>query len=326
MTLTPATGRYSRWDRNDGDPELAEGAHWFAGGTDLIPLSRTGVVDVDALVDIKSSNLGTTIERSGDVWTIGALATLSDLADHEGLADAIPAIREAVSQAATLQIRHRATVGGNMLQRSRCSYFRDPEVACWMKGGTDCPAPEGRNEHHALVDEPCVTTQPSDLAAVLVALAAEVTVAGSGGRERVVPIAEFLQRPSEERRSLHVLDPGELIKSIAFADPGTRRSTYLKAMDRAVWQFALVGVAALVDVDQSGTVRSAELVASGVDSIPHPLNRSADALIGRELSDESIADAAGAAPDGLIPLSENGYKVALLRGLVQRALERLRDS
>lgn len=326
MTLTPATGRYSRWDRNDGDPELAQGAHWFAGGTDLIPLSRTGVVDVDALVDIKSSNLGTTIERSGDVWTIGALATLSDLADHEGLADAIPAIREAVSQAATLQIRHRATIGGNLLQRPRCSYFRDPEVACWMKGGSDCPAQQGRNEHHALVDEPCVATQPSDLASVLVALDAELTVAEPGGRRRVVPITEFMQRPSEARRALHILEPGELIVSIAFADPATRRSTYRKAMDRAVWQFALVGVAAIVDVDHSGTVRLAKLVASGVDSIPHPLTRSADALVGRELSDESIAEAVHAAPGGLVALSENGYKVTLLRGLVQRALEQLRDS
>lgn len=325
MTLSPVTTNYMRWDQPDGRPDPSDHTEWFAGGTDLIPLARSGVIDLDSVVDIKSTHLDRRVQRTDDRWRLGALTTLSDLAAHEELTTAVPAIAQAVEQSATLQIRHRATVGGNLLQRPRCSYFRDPNISCWMKGGSECPARDGRNEHHALIDEPCVATQPSDLASVLVALDADVHIEDDGGRERTVAITELLQRPTEERRQLHTLAPGDLITSVEFADPGTARSTYLKAMNRAVWQFALVGVAAIVDIDDTGTVVSASLVASGVDSVPRRLTSSCDALGGRELSATSITAAVDAAADGLTELSENGYKIPLLRGLVQRSLERLGD-
>lgn len=326
MTLHPLTQRYVRRQDRDGVGEPSDGDHWFAGGTDLIPLARTGVVDAEELVDIKSGDLDGTIERTKTGWRLGALATLSDLGDHVDLGEAVPAIREAVSQSATLQIRNRATIGGNLLQRPRCSYFRDPEIACWMKGGTECPAREGRNEHHALIDEPCVTPQPSDLASVLVAVDAEVTIAGAGDRHRTIPVSEFLQRPTAERRRLHTLATGELITSIDIADVTNRRSTYLKAMDRATWQFALVGIAAAVDTDETGVVTKASLVATGIDSIPHRLTHSADELAGSTLSTESITAAVRCATDGLVPLPENGYKLALLRGLIQRSLEHVQQT
>ncbi|WP_051063123.1 FAD binding domain-containing protein [Ilumatobacter nonamiensis] len=324
MTLSPVTSGYTRWDQSDRRLVSSDETEWFAGGTDLIPLARSGVLDLDSVVDIKSSHLERTVQRIDDRWRIGALATLSDLAEHEELTATVPAIAQAVSQSATLQIRHRATVAGNLLQRPRCSYFRDPSISCWMKGGSDCPARDGRNEHHALIDEPCVATQPSDLASVLVALDADVNIDGHDGSERTVPVAELLQRPVADRRSLHTLESGDVITSLEFTDPGTSRSTYLKAMNRAVWQFALVGVAAIVDIDDRHTVVSASLVASGVDSVPRRLTTSSETLTGRELTASSIASAADAAADGLTELSENGYKTALLRGLVQRSLEPMR--
>lgn len=323
MTLSPITRHYTRCESTDRPAEHADGFEWFAGGTDLIPLTRTGVIAVDGLADLKTSDLPGTIERTDDGWKIGALATLSDLADHDDLVAAVPAIADAVNQSATAQIRHRATVGGNLLQRPRCSYFRDSEVDCWMKGGTECPARAGRNAHHALVDEPCVATQPSDLASVLVALGATVDVAAKDGSKRSLPVADLLRRPTSKRRSLHALAPGDVIRQLTFADIGASSSTYIKAMDRAAWQFALVGVAAIVGIDEAGDVSSASLVASGVDSAPRPLDASIGELIGRPLATDAITDAARRAADGLIPLSENGYKIALLSGLVQRALERL---
>ncbi|WP_420451919.1 FAD binding domain-containing protein [Ilumatobacter sp.] len=328
MTMTPVTRHYARRGEFDGSPAQGSGTEWYAGGTDVIPLSRTGVVHIETVIDLKvgddaaAGGPGTTIEQVDGSWRIGALTTLADLAGHDGIADDHPAIGDAISQAATLQIRHRATVGGNLLQRPRCSYFRDPEVACWMKGGDSCPAEEGRNEHHALVDEPCIATQPSDLASVLVALDARVAISGADGDQREVGVADLLQRPSAERRSLHTLQAGELITSVSVpAATAGRRSTYLKAMDRAVWQFALVGVAVVVDLDDDSTVTAASLVASGLDSVPRPLVAAADSLVGSSLGDDSIAACAALADDGLVARSENGYKRILVSGLVRRALE-----
>lgn len=322
MTLHPITIRYEQ--SGDAIDERSD-ATLFAGGTDIIPLARTGVLDAPDLVDIKTSSLSTTIESDEEEWTIGALVTLAHLEHHEELRQAAPAIAQALSQVATLQIRNRATVGGNLLQRPRCSYFRDPDVMCWMKGGTDCPAIEGRNEHLALRGEHCVATQPSDLAAVLVALGAEVTIQPSGDQRptRRIPVSEFLVAPQPEHRSLNSLRAGQVITSIHI--PRTSLSdaisVYLKAMDRAVWQFALVGIAAVVTLDSEGSVEQASLCASGVANTPLSLDSAAESLVGMPLTAASINTAAALATEGLDALSENHYKLTLLRGLVARALQ-----
>ena len=326
MSLAPVTRHYARRTGADGTPAQGSGIEWYAGGTDVIPLTRTRVLEIDTVVDLKAGDddgtgPGSAIEPTDGGWAVGALATLAELAADDGVAAAHPAIRDAISQAATPQIRHRATVGGNLLQRPRCSYYRDAEVSCWMKGGEGCPAKEGRHEHHALVDEPCIATQPSDLASVLVAIGASVDVDGPDG-ERTVPVDELLARPSADRRALHTLGAGEVITALRLPAGGAR-STYLKAMDRAVWQFALVGVAAVVEVGDGGEVTSASLVASGVDSVPRRLGAAGDALVGSPLSAEAIAAAAAVADEGLVPRPQNRYKQPLLRGLVQRSLERL---
>lgn len=317
FTYTRAVGALSALD----DPREV----FLAGGTDLLPLYKVGLVDPGRVVDIKTSDLPATIERDGDAWRIGALATLADVEDHAGLRETLPALGQSVEQAATRQLRNRATVGGNLLQRPRCRYYRAEAMTCWFDGGDTCPARDGRNEHHAIFQTgPCVAVQPSDLASVLVATDAEVTVRGDG--DRSIPVADLLAPPDDERRSLHLLGEGEIIVSVHVPDPGPSRSCYLKAMDRAAWAFALAGLAAIVDVGDDGLVVRADLVASGVASVPWRLTAAEEALVGRTLGDDAIAAAATAAADGAEPLQENRYKRTLLSGLTDHALRQLQDT
>lgn len=314
---------YSRGEaepRPVDDPSTA----LLAGGTDLLPLVKVGLVDPDRVVDLKTSDLPTTIERGDDGWRIGALATLADVEDHDGLRADLPLLGEAVDEAATRQLRHRATVGGTLLQRPRCRYYRAEAMTCWFDGADHCPARGGRNEHHAIFQTgPCVAVQPSDLAAALVAAGARVTLRGE--EERTIPVADLLAPPTDERRSLNTLRPGEVVVTVTVPEHGGARSCYRKAMDRAAWAFALAAVAAVVEVGDDGTITSASLVASGVAAVPWRLEAAEDMLQGRPLDEDAIAVAAAAAPGGAEPLGENGYKVALLRGLVERALHHLRE-
>lgn len=308
--------------RITGDVEqLADGALLYAGGTDLLPAIKVGLLRPDELVDIKSSAIADTIERTDDGWRIGALATLAEVQHHAELAADLAVVSEAAGLAATRQIRNRATVGGNLLQRSRCGYYRSPEVSCWLQGGAGCPARSGIHDHHAVVaDGMCITTQPSDLATALVAFDAVIEVARDGSVDRR-PVTDHFAAPTDERRSLHTLGDGEVVTGVVVPVRAGIRSTYLKAMDRAAWQFALVGVAAAV---VPGGVR---LAASGVAATPWRLGAAETVLDGIEWSDvtgDDIDRAADAATTGFAPLERNAYKLPLLRGLVAEALHRLR--
>lgn len=303
---------------------LAEpGTQALAGGTDLLALHKLGLADPTRVVDIKTSDLSSTIDRSEQGWRIGALTTLADIEDHEDLRAAVPMIGQAVEQAATRQLRNRATVGGNLLQQPRCRYYRSEDVTCWYSGGDSCPARDGRNEHHAVFQtSTCVAVQPSDLASALVCAGAAVVFVRDG-EERTVPVGDLLTPPTDDERSLHRLPAGSVIAAITVPDQEGRRSAYRKAMDRAAWQFALAGVAASVDLGTDGRVSSASVVASGVAAVPWRLRGAEDALLGGRLDEERISAAATAATDGAEPLSENGYKLRLLRGLVERTLQDL---
>jgi xanthine dehydrogenase YagS FAD-binding subunit len=213
-----------------------------------------------------------------------------------------------------------ATIGGNLLQRPRCWYFRNPRVNCWLKGGADCPARDGENQYHALYDvSPCVAVHPSDPAAALLALDAFVRLRGASG-EREMPLADFFAPPTAERRRETVIAGDELIVSIRIPPlAADARSTYLKPMERKVWAFALVGVAALIRIDNR-RVTHARIVVSGVAPIPWRAAAAEQVLLGTEPTDEVIAQAADAALESTQPLSNNGYKVPLAHALVRRAL------
>lgn len=312
--------------RVEGDVRVDPGTMVLAGGTDLMPLHKVGLIDPDAVLDIKTSDLPADISHADGRWRLGALTTLAELEDHEGLRSTFPAVGDAVRQAATRQIRNRATVGGNLLQRPRCRYYRDEHTTCWFAGGDDCPARGGQNAHHAIFDTDeqagsCVAVQPSDLASVLVALDAEVVVDGAPAPG--IRVADLLRAPTDDHRSMHGLRPDQVIEAIEIVERPGRVSTYRKAMDRAAWQFALAGIAATVVTDESGEIAEARLVASGVANTPWRLSASEESLIGTRLSVDTIAGASALADRGAEPLEHNGYKRSLLRGLVRRALEDL---
>ena len=297
----------------DGD-----GARPLAGGTDLLTLMKPEIVNPTRLVDIKRvAELTDAIETTGGELTIGALTTLSQLESHASIKERYPAIAQAAGLAATPQLRNMATVGGNLLQRPRCWYYRNPHIDCWLKGGSDCPARDGENGQHALFpSDPCVAVHPSDLPSALLAFDAELTVRGPGG-ERRLPLAEFFALPADEHRIENVLAADELIVSIHVPETAAR-SIYLKAMDRKVWAFALVGVAAALRFDGDRTA-SARIVLTGVAPIPWRAHAAEHQLIAGANFDE-VAEAALA---GAQPLAHNSYKLPLAKALVRRALESL---
>ncbi len=293
----------------------------LAGGTDLLTLMKSDIVRPDTLIDLKRvAELDDRIETTPDGTTIGALTTLSQLEHDPTIQSSYGALAGSAGQAATPQLRNMATLGGNVLQRPRCWYFRDPEIACWLKGGDTCPAHDGENTHHAIFQEsPCVAVHPSDSAAALIALDAEVLVRGSSG-ERTIPIGQFFTTPTDEYRRENVLAPGELILGFRLPTPASgTRSVYLKAMDRKVWAFALVGVAASVTVT-GGIIGDARIVLGGVATVPHRLTQVEDAVRGQAPDDVVFARAAELGLDGARPLSHSGYKVDLAKALIQRAL------
>jgi xanthine dehydrogenase YagS FAD-binding subunit len=296
----------------------------LAGGTDLLPLMKADVAHPRRLVDLKHlPELSTGIRETPGGVSIGALTTLSAVASSQVLRQRFTAVAEAADLAATPQLRNMATLGGNLLQRPRCWYFRSAHFDCWLKGGEVCQAREGENQLHAVLgNSPCVATHPSDPPAALLAFDAQVTLSSSGG-SRTLPLAEFFTLPNDEHRLENVLQPDEIVTAIHLPDPGGTRSTYFKAMNRKVWAFALVGAAAVVELDGS-QVRRARLVLNGVAPIPwraHPAER---VLEGSDLGDTTIANAAQAALADAHPLSKNGYKLRLADGLIRQTLRSLR--
>jgi xanthine dehydrogenase YagS FAD-binding subunit len=308
-----------------GAPE--NGTRFLAGGTDLLTLMKADIIAPSLLIDIKRvEDLPRGIEDrpKGGGLTLGALTTLSEIEHHPRIRERYAALAEAVSQAATPQLRNMATIGGNLLQRPRCWYYRNSLFPCWLKGGDTCHARDGENSHHAIFggesgESPCVAVHPSDAASALLALNATVRLRGPNG-ERTLPVSELFAEPTEQRRTETTLQPGELLLDIQLPPPLERsRSVYLKAMDRKVWAFALVGVAAVVQVD-GDRITSARIVLSGVAPIPWRAVDAEAALIGKPATTETFALAADAAVKGAHPLELNGYKVSLARSLVSRAL------
>ncbi|MGE3912859.1 MAG: xanthine dehydrogenase family protein subunit M [Chloroflexota bacterium] len=300
---------------------LQNGSRFLAGGTDLLTLMKADIVQPSTLVDIKrTADLPCGIQERDGGLVIGALTPLSEIERHPLIAERYAALQQAVSLAATPQLRNMATIGGNLLQRPRCWYFRSSLFHCWLKGGSECHARDGENQQHAIFGEsPCVAVHPSDPPAALMALRATVRVHGSAG-ERNLPIADLYAEPTEDRRTETVLQPDELVLDITLPAPASgSRSTYLKAMDRKVWSFALVGVAAALRLD-GDTIADAQIVLNGVAPVAWQAADAEQMLVGQQASPELFDRAADAAIVGAHPLEHNRYKVVLARNLVRRAL------
>jgi len=301
-------------------------ARALAGGTDLLPLMKADLLAPDQLVDIKRlADLDDRIADGPTGLTIGALATLAALEEDPFIQARYPALSEAAALAATPQLRNMATIGGNLLQRPRCWYFRDSRVPCWLKGGDDCPARAGENQLHALFDvSPCVAVHPSDPATALMALDAVVYLRGAAG-ERELPLTEFFAPPTADRRRETIIAGDELVTSLRIPPlAADARSTYVKAMERKVWAFALVSVAAVIRV-QEERITHARVVLGGVAPIPWRAESAEQVLMGAEPTAETFAQAAESALEGARPLANNAYKIPLATALVRRALTELTE-
>lgn len=294
----------------------------YAGGTDLLPRIKAGVDRPRQLVDLKHAGIADDIVDHGDRVSIGGLVTLAQIERDPLLAARLGALPDAAGQAATPQIRNRATIAGNLVQRPRCSYYRTPEVHCWLQGGDHCPARRGRNEHHAVFDEsPCVAVHPSDLAGCLVALDATLHVHDSTGG-RSLPIAELYAPPTDERRTETVLRAGDVITAVDVDTSGRVLSTYRKGMDRAAWAFALVGVAVAARYDGT-TLADVRIVLNGVANTPRRAHDSEHVLLDASLDRTTIERAAELVVAGAEPLRENRYKLQLAVALTRDALVQL---
>ncbi len=303
---------------------LKNGTVAIAGGTDLVGLIRNGLAKPNALVDLTGIDglRGWTREK-GKGLRIGALTPLSDLETSPQLRKLVPIIAESLRDAATPQLRNMGTVGGNLLQRNRCWYFRDEAVPCWLKGGTRCFAAEGENRYHAVLGAAdCVMVSPSDLVPALIAYDAEIELASSLGRRRM-KLADLFVTPRGRDRREHALRKGELIVAVRVSDAALeRRGTFLKAMDRKAWSFALVSVAASARV-RDGKAHDVRIVLGGVAPVPWRVPAAEKQLEGTKLDDNACLAASDAILASAQPLRDNGYKVTLARELVRRALRSL---
>lgn len=299
-------------------------AAYIAGGTDLLQLMKQEVARPTRLVELDGLLPdGITVEPDG--LMIGAGARMADVAGHPVVRQGYRAIAEALVSAASPQIRNMGTIGGNLLQRTRCNYFRDPGFAACNKRepGSGCAALEGGEDRLLGVfgtGPACIATHPSDLPVALAALDAEIELSGAHARRRVA-IADFYRLPGETPHIETTLEPGELITAIRVkAGAAARGSRYLKIRDRASFEFALVSCAAALVVED-GAIREARLALGGVAPRPWRLGAVEAALRGRPANRETFAEAARHAAEGARPARQNAFKVALATRAVQRTLE-----
>ena len=310
---------------------LNETCRPVAGGTDLVAMMKEGLVAPERLVNLKTiAGLGEIDERE-DGWHIGALTTLSALAGDDGLRaqPALAALVQAADASASPQLRHMGTLGGNLVQRPRCWYFRNRHVPCWRKGGRKCFAFRGENKYHTIMGRgPCYAVHPSDPAVALLALDASVVLTGPEG-ERTLPLAAFYRPPAPDVQRANgyhpvtVLAPNELITEVVIPRPEERTtSVYVKKMERGDWDFALVSVAVRLRMSEE-TVAGAKIALGGGATIPWLRDEAAEALVGAPLTEDAVQAAADAAVADARPLEHNAYKVDLLKGAIKQALRAL---
>ncbi|MGW2311488.1 FAD binding domain-containing protein [Actinomadura luteofluorescens] len=300
-----------------------DGAVYLGGGTNLVDLMRLGVEEPARLVDVAHLPYDQIELRPDGSLVIGAAVTNSAVAADRTVREGHPVLAQAVLAGASGQIRNLATVGGNLLQRTRCSYFQDASKPCNKRApGSGCPAREG--EHHNLAimghSDACVATHPSDMAVALAALDASVRVRGRGG-ERTIPIEDLYRLPGDEPQRDTTLEAGDLITAVEVPELGVP-SRYRKVRERASFAFALVSIAAALDVD-GGRVRDVRLALGGVAHKPWRARRAEAALRGAEANEESFVRAAEAELEAAEPLRDNAYKVPLARNLIVRTLTEL---
>lgn len=317
--------RYERAGDISGAVATLDGertAEFLAGGTNLVDLMKLDVMKPDVLVDIRRLTSADIEDLPDGGLRIGAAVTNSELAADRRIRSRYPVLSQALLSGASGQLRNLATTGGNLLQRTRCAYFYDTTTPCNKREpGTGCSALEGCNKDHAILgaSQHCVATHPSDMAVAMTALEAVVRIQGPGG-EREIPITELYRLPGEEPQRDTTLEHAELITAVDLPHLNfAANSIYRKVRERASYAFALVSVAAALQV-RDGVVRDARIALGGVAHRPWRAQKAEDALRGRPAIEESFRAAAEAELAAAVPLRENAYKVPLAVNVMTRTM------
>ncbi|WP_431914593.1 FAD binding domain-containing protein [Nonomuraea jabiensis] len=298
------------------------GGRFIAGGTTLVDLMRENVERPRELIDISALPLHDVTGTAGGGLRIGALVSMAAAAAHPKVRAAFPVVAQALELSASPQLRNMATIGGNIMQRTRCTYFRDVTAPCnKRRPGSGCAALDGFNRSHAILggSDQCAATHPSDVAVAFTALEATVHLLGPDG-ERRVAFTDFLLQPGDTPDREQDLRPGELITAVELpAHPRPLKSGYLKVRDRQSYEFALTSAAVALHV-RDGVIREAKVAAGGVGTVPWKLPAVERSLVGERQSDALWAEAAARAADGARPLRNNRFKIELLKRTVERQL------
>jgi xanthine dehydrogenase YagS FAD-binding subunit len=313
----------------DVQTALREGSRpdtrFLAGGTTLLDLMKCGVERPGRIVDISRLSGLDTIDVDERSIRIGGLAKMSQVADDARVRDAAPAVSEALWRAASAQLRNMATMGGNLMQRTRCSYFRDPAAypACNKRNpGSGCAAMDGVNRNHAVLgtSESCIAISPGDLGVSLVAFDAQIHVRGSDAR--TIRADDFFRLPGDRPDLDNALLPGEMIVGIEIPiTAALKRSHYLKVRDRSSYEFAAASAAAGLELEPDGrTIREARVALGGVATKPWRALAVERALAGKPLNESAIRAAATLAAEGAQARAHNAYKIVLAPKVVARAL------
>ncbi len=295
---------------------------FLGGGTNLVDLMKLGVAQPEVLIDVSHLPFNTVEERADGSVRIGTAVRNSDLAANRLLRSRYPVLSQALLAGASGQLRNMATAGGNVLQRTRCVYFQDVSKPCNKRNpGSGCPAREGYHRELAILgaSDACIATHPSDMAVAMIALDATVHLLGPNG-ERTLPLTDFFRLPGDEPQRDNVLEHGELITSLELpALPFAVHSHYRKVRDRASYAFALVSIAAAIDV-VNGVIRDVRLAFGGVAHMPWRARKAEAMLRGTQATEDIFRQAADAELAEAHPLPENAFKVPLARNLLVRTL------
>jgi xanthine dehydrogenase YagS FAD-binding subunit len=300
--------------------ETQEPAAMMAGGTDLIDELKSGISMVGLVVDLQAvaGLAGIAPEKEG--LRIGAMTRVVEMAEDAAVARDYPSLKEAALSLASPQLRNVGTVGGNLCQRPRCWYYRDPQVVCRKKGGSKCFAYQGRNKYHAIFGgSGCFIVFPSDLAPALISLGAKATI-GSAKGDKVIPLEQLYALPEVDVTRENVLTKGQFLKSVWVPAPKAgQKAAYVKLKERGAWDFALVS-AAVTGVVKDGVFAEISVVMGGIAPIPWRLKKAENVLRGMQATEALVRQAADEALKDASPLRENGFKADLVCAALKEAV------
>ena len=293
----------------------------MAGGTDLLDEIKNKTIAPEVVVDLKSVPGLSTIKTDKKHIVIGAMTKVADLAENPIIRERYPGLVEAALSLATPQLRNVGTVGGNLCQRPRCWYYRDPDTICRKKGGSRCYAFQGKNKYHAIFGGGvCYIVHPSDLAPALMSLEADVTINGPTGKKDVLKLDNFFSLPQNNVRRENILGAHQVLSEIRIPLPKNgAKSAYFKLKERSTWDFAVVS-SAVSGVVSNGVFKELKIVLGGVAPIPWRLKKAEDFIRGKQVSEDVIRQGAREALADARPLSENAYKMDLVEAVLHAVI------